>query len=61
LVAGPDERLSLTQGDRVYASGVTEKGSWQAYRLGKQLVDPDSQQALGVEAVYGGDLVVDKL
>ncbi|POA96924.1 peptidoglycan-binding protein [Chromobacterium sinusclupearum] len=61
LVAGPDERLSLSPGDRVYASGVNETGSWQAYRLGKTLVDPDSQQALGVEAVYGGDLVVDKL
>ncbi|MFK7087912.1 LysM domain-containing protein [Chromobacterium violaceum] len=61
LVAGPDERISITQGDRVYASGVTEKGSWQAYRLGKQLVDPDSKEVLGVEAVYGGDLAVDKL
>ncbi|AXE30205.1 peptidoglycan-binding protein [Chromobacterium phragmitis] len=61
LVAGPDERISITQGDRVYASGVTEKGTWQAYRLGKQLVDPDSKEVLGVEAVYGGDLAVDKL
>ncbi|VEB45651.1 Uncharacterised protein [Chromobacterium violaceum] len=47
LVAGPDERISITQGDRVYASGVTEKGSWQAYRLGKQLIDPDSKEVLG--------------
>ncbi|POZ63326.1 LysM peptidoglycan-binding domain-containing protein [Chromobacterium alticapitis] len=61
LVAGPDEHLSLSSGDRVYASGVNETGSWQAYRLGKQLTDPDSHQALGVEAIYGGDLVVDKL
>ena len=60
LVAGPDERLTITQSDRVYASGVTENGTWQAYRLGKQLVDPDSKEVLGVEAVYGGDLAVDK-
>jgi len=61
LVAGPDERLTITQSDRVYASGVTENGTWQAYRLGKQLLDPDSKEVLGVEAVYGGDLAVDKL
>lgn len=61
LIAGPDEHLSLSTGDRVYASGVDEAGSWQAYRLGKTLLDPDTQQVLGVEAVYGGDLVVDKL
>ncbi|UTH75489.1 LysM peptidoglycan-binding domain-containing protein [Chromobacterium sp. IIBBL 290-4] len=61
LIAGPDERISISQGDRVYASGIGETGSWQAYRLGQQLQDPDSKEPLGVEAVYGGDLVVDKL
>ncbi|WP_434630938.1 LysM peptidoglycan-binding domain-containing protein [Chromobacterium sp. CV08] len=61
LVAGPDEHLSISSGDRVYASGVGETGTWQAYRLGKELVDPDSKEVLGIEAVYGGDLIVDKL
>ena len=61
LVAGPDERISISQGDKVYASGVGETGTWQAYRLGKPLLDPDSQAVLGVEATYSGDLAVDKL
>ncbi|OHX18448.1 LysM peptidoglycan-binding domain-containing protein [Chromobacterium sphagni] len=61
LVAGPDERISISQGDKVYASGVGESGTWQSYRLGKPLVDPDSNNALGIEASYSGDLVVEKL
>ncbi|OWY40828.1 peptidoglycan-binding protein [Xenophilus sp. AP218F] len=61
IVAGPDERITISQGDSVYATGVAETGSWQAYRLGKPLLDPDTKAALGVEASYGGDLTVDKL
>ncbi|WP_374421980.1 LysM peptidoglycan-binding domain-containing protein [Chromobacterium sp.] len=60
LIAGPEERISVTTGDRVYATGITEAGTWQAYRLGKPLLDPDSKQVLGIEATYSGDLVADK-
>ena len=61
LIAGPEEHISVTTGDRVYATGITETGTWQAYRLGKPLLDPDSKQVLGIEATYSGDLVADKL
>ena len=60
LIAGPEERISVTTGDRVYATGITEAGTWQAYRLDKPLLDPDSKQVLGIEATYSGDLVADK-
>ncbi|MDF0605656.1 LysM peptidoglycan-binding domain-containing protein [Neisseriaceae bacterium TC5R-5] len=61
LVAGPEDRIALSPGDRSYATGLTEKGSWQAYRLGKPLTNPGSKQILGYEASYSGDLIVDKL
>lgn len=61
LVAGPDERMVYSRGDRVYAVGIKEKGLWQAYRLGSPLKDPETGELLGIEAIYGGDLVADKL
>lgn len=61
LVAGPDSRMIYSRGDRVYAAGVKEKGVWQAYRKGPVLRDPETGETLGFEAIYGGDLVVDKL
>jgi len=61
LVAGPDSRMIYSNADRVYAVGVKEKGVWQAYRTGPPLRDLETGEILGFEAVYGGDLVVDKL
>lgn len=61
LVAGPDNRMIFTHNDRVYAVGVNSTGTWQAYRPGKELRDPDSGENLGYETIYGGDLSVDKL
>ncbi|WP_293759879.1 LysM domain-containing protein [uncultured Aquitalea sp.] len=61
LIAGPEQRLAFGTGDKVYANGVTEPGSWQAFRPGKPLIDPDTKENLGYEVVYGGDLVVDKI
>ncbi|KZE34847.1 nucleoid-associated protein YgaU [Crenobacter luteus] len=58
LIAGPDERVVLGSGDKAYAAGLTEGGVWQAYRAGTPLVDPDTRETLGLEAVYGGDLEV---
>ncbi|WP_043635608.1 LysM peptidoglycan-binding domain-containing protein [Chromobacterium haemolyticum] len=60
LIAGPEDHLTLATGDRVYATGVNEAGTWQAYRLGKPLLDPDTKKVLGVEATYSGDLTADK-
>jgi len=61
LIAGPEQRIAFGPGDRVYANGISETGTWQAYQLGKELIDPDTQENLGFEVNYGGDMVVDKL
>ncbi|MGH8729449.1 MAG: LysM peptidoglycan-binding domain-containing protein, partial [Burkholderiales bacterium] len=57
ILAPQEDRVSLGAGDKAYVSGLTnDKGNrWQIYRHGKALVDPDSHQVLGYEAVYLGD------
>ncbi|HJV07456.1 MAG TPA: LysM peptidoglycan-binding domain-containing protein [Chromobacteriaceae bacterium] len=61
LVAGPDDRVAVGPGDRAYAVGLNEGGTWQAYRPNRPLVDPDTKEVLGFEVIYGGDLQVDKM
>lgn len=61
LIAGPEERMAFGTGDRIYANGVSAGGTWQIYRASKPLIDPDTQENLGYEVMYGGDAVVDKL
>lgn len=66
LVAGPDSRVMMSTGDKVYAVGLDKLGAaagsrWQIYRPGKVLPDPESKDGkgiLGVEAVYIGDVEV---
>src|SRR5262245_4795647 len=75
LVVGPGEldgapRISATQENRVaigkgaiaYASGlVPDKGRiWQIFRRGDPLVDPETREMLGYEAIYLGDARVEK-
>jgi nucleoid-associated protein YgaU len=51
-----EERVILTSGDTVYASGDNSATkSWQIYRKGHALNDPDSGELLGYEAEYLGD------
>ncbi len=57
LVAGPDNRLLYTRGDRVYAYGLTEPGRYLAYRAVKDVRDPDTGKYLGQEVVFSGELV----
>lgn len=60
IVSGQDNRVVLSPGTRVYVSSV-EEGSgthWSIYRNGEKLLDPDTGEALGTEAVYLGDLNV---
>lgn len=55
IVATQENRVFTGNGDTIYASGVDPKvGLWQIYRPGKPLIDPDSQETLGVEAIYLG-------
>lgn len=62
LLGSSDNRVILSAGDIVYASGVPkDKGlAWQLFRSGKTLKDPDDGQVLGYEAVYLGDARVEK-
>ena len=57
LVAGPDNRLLYSKGDRVYADGVTEPGKYLVYRAVKDVLDPDTGKYLGQEVVFSGELM----
>ena len=57
IIAGPDDRVILSPGNRVYVNGIKEgQGKhWNIYRAGEPLTDPDTNEALGTEAIYLGD------
>ena len=60
LVALHEGRVIAGTGDIGYVEGLTEsKGSkWQVFHPGKTFIDPDTDEALGYEAVYLGDAAV---
>ncbi|MDP2152757.1 MAG: LysM peptidoglycan-binding domain-containing protein [Methylotenera sp.] len=62
IIAGPDNRVVLSTGTRVYINNIEEASdlNWFIYRPGDALIDPDSKEVLGVEATYLGDLSVKK-
>ncbi len=62
IVATFEHRVLLATNDIAYAKGLTEdKGIfWQIYRPGKELIDPDTHEELGLEAIYLGDAQVEK-
>jgi hypothetical protein len=62
IVATFERRVLLATNDIAYAKGLTEdKGLyWQIYRPGKELIDPDTHEKLGLEAIYLGDAEVEK-
>lgn len=57
LVGGNDGRVIFGLKDTVYATGLPPQPAqvWNVYRPGKELVDPDTNESLGYEAVYLGD------
>ncbi len=57
-----EQRVILGNDDIAYVKGLNEgKGThWQIYRPGKTLLDPDSKEVLGYEAIYLGDADVEK-
>ncbi len=57
IIAGPDNRVILSPGNRIYVNGINEgQGNhWNIYRAGEQLTDPDTKEVLGTEAIYLGD------
>ncbi|MBV1775723.1 LysM peptidoglycan-binding domain-containing protein [Burkholderiaceae bacterium DAT-1] len=60
VALGPDDHLSFSVGDKVYASGLSaDVGSmWQSFRGGRELKDPVNGEVLGYEVEYTGDLQV---
>jgi LysM domain len=57
ISATQEHRVALGAGNVAYASGLTQdKGAnWQVFRRGDPLVDPDTNELLGYEAVYLGE------
>lgn len=57
IVAAQENRVALGAGNTAYARGVNGSPDqyWQVFRPGEQLIDPDSREPLGYEAVYLGD------
>ena len=58
IIAGPDNRVILSAGSRVYVNSIKEGDGlhWNVYRPGEQLTDPDTKEVLGTEAIYLGDV-----
>jgi len=56
LIGAREGRVMLGMGDTGFVKGLpANKGnSWQLFRPGKSLVDPDTKEVLGIEAVYLG-------
>jgi nucleoid-associated protein YgaU len=56
IVATQEGRVYLGRGDLAYVTGdVDDKvRAWQIYRPGQALIDPDTKEKLGYEAVYLG-------
>jgi len=56
IAATEEGRFNIGAGARAYAFGLgqTKEMLWQVYRPGNALVDPDTNQALGYEAIYLG-------
>lgn len=57
IIATQEDRVVLGAGNTAYVTGLTsDKGSrWQVYRPGKPLIDPDTKEVLGYEAIYLGE------
>lgn len=62
IVASEENRVIIGAGNRAYVSGIPADSprQWQVFRSGSPLVDPDSGETLGTEAVYLGEARVSK-
>ncbi|MCF8198019.1 MAG: LysM peptidoglycan-binding domain-containing protein [Sulfuritalea sp.] len=55
VVALQDNRVIAGAGDNIYTTEVKDRHKvWQIFRPGKALLDPDTQETLGHEAVFLG-------
>lgn len=62
LVGTYEQRVILGNNDIAYVQGLSEADGthWQIYRAGKSLLDPDTKEVLGHEAIYLGEAQVEK-
>jgi LysM domain-containing protein len=61
IVATQENRVVTAAGDTVFAKNVDPAvKAWQVYRPGIKLVDPDTREILGYEAVYLGSARLDE-
>jgi hypothetical protein len=55
IAATPETRVYLAEGDRIYVRGpLNGATSFQVFRPGKQLIDPDTGKLVAHEAAYVG-------
>jgi hypothetical protein len=55
LIGAREGRVMLGKGDIAFVKDLPAgKRNWQLFRPGKSLVDPDTKEVLGVEAIYLG-------
>ncbi len=62
VVATEEGRVNIGPGGLAYVGGISDSkvASWQFYRPGKALVDPETKKILGYEAVFLGTGSVEK-
>lgn len=62
IIGAQDNRVVLSPGTRVYIKDLDEGEGldWFVYRPGKNLVDPDTKEVLGIEANYLGNARITK-
>lgn len=63
IVAAEEGRYHLGAGGRAYVQGLPAdaRGSgWMIYRTGRPLIDPDTKDTLGYEAVYVGTATIER-
>lgn len=56
IVGGEDSRAIYTKGDRIYADGLTEPGTYLIYRVKQDLKDPVTGQSLGKLVEFNGEV-----
>ena len=55
LIAGPDNRVIYSIGDRIYADRQLEPGRYLIYRIEQNITDPDTHKYLGQLVRFSGE------
>ncbi len=60
VVESADEHLVVGAGDRIYVRGISDSSTsrYSVYHPGDELVDPDTKEVLGLQAIFLGDATV---